>query len=125
MKLLFFILGLFIGGIRRRTLMREGKRYLIRTTLFSCPLFSLKIHKALMSDPATPHDHPWNYLSLILWGGYYEATLRENNGDAPGKFEERKWYGPGSLLYRRGDRFHKLIIPEGKYSVSLILTFRK
>ena len=78
-----------------------------------------------MSDPAIPHDHPWNYVSFILWGGYYEETLRENYGDSPGMYAEQKWYGPGSILYRKGDRLHKLIIPEGKYCISLIFVGRK
>jgi len=135
--ILLFLLGLFLGQIKRRTLMREGKPYLVRTTLLKCPWFSLKIHKALMSDPAVPHDHPWNYYSLILWGGYYEEVVKEVVNPAydlqsfttkePFLIEkwEKKWYRPGSLLIRIGDKLHRLIIPEGKYSISLILTTKK
>lgn len=136
MKLfLIFILGLFIGGIRKKTLMRGEEKYLIRISLFKCKWFSIKLHKALMSDPAIPHDHPWNYISLILWGGYTEERIQHMNvyTSTGGPYERtfsmpwnsKKWYGPGSILYRKGDRLHKLIIPEGKYSLSLIITFKK
>jgi len=121
--ILLFILGLFLGNIRRKVLMRKGKPYLIRITLFKCPWFSVKIHKALMSDPAIPHDHPWNYLSIILWGGYYEDTI-EYIGEGMSKYNQ-KWYGPGRFLYRKGDKLHKLILPEGQYSVSLIFVGKK
>lgn len=129
---LLFILGLFIGQIRKRILLREEEPYLIRITLLKCPYFSVKIHKALMSDPATPHDHPWNYLSIILWGGYYEETIENKSviSTASGKiyegpFTKQKWYGPGSFLYRKGDSLHRLIVPEGKYSISLIFVGKK
>lgn len=121
--LLLFILGLFIGQIRTKTLMREEKPYLIRITLLKCRYFSLKIHKALMSDPATPHDHPWNYYSLILWGGYWEHTILPN-WDTIG-YQQKIWYKPGNLLIRRGNQFHKLEIPKGEYCISLILTTKK
>ncbi len=67
MKLfLIFILGLFIGGIRKKTLMREEEKYLIRISLFKCKWFTIKLHKALMSDPAVPHDHPWNLPNINI-----------------------------------------------------------
>lgn len=121
--LLLFLLGLFIGNIKKKTLMREEKPYLIRITLFKCPYFSVKIHKALMSDPAIPHDHPWNYYSLILWGGYWEETTLPNYEE--GHYVQKIWYGPGKLLIRKGDKLHRLVIPEKKYSISLILTSKK
>lgn len=112
--------------------------YLIRYTLLSCKFFTIKIHKALISDPNEPHDHPWNYLSIILRGGYYEQTTREvvdtplfidlskDFTPMPTRvIKEKTWYKPGSILYRKGDKLHKLIIPNGKYCISLIFTFKK
>jgi len=128
-NILLFTLGLFLGQIRKKTLMREGKPYLIRITLLKCPWFSVKIHKALISDPAIPHDHPWNYLSIILWGGYYEEAQAINPFKAfnsePSTIWKQRWYGPGSFLYRKGDKFHKLIIPIGRPSISLIFVGKK
>lgn len=62
--------------MKKKILYRDhGKtKYLIRWTLFTCKWFSIKIHKALQSDRGPLHDHPWNYISIILWGGYYELT---------------------------------------------------
>ena len=37
--------------------------------------FTVKLHRFLRSDPARDlHDHPWDFVSIILWGGYYEET---------------------------------------------------
>lgn len=99
--------------------------------------FSIKIHKALMSDPANLHDHPWNYLSIILWGGYHEETIHwvprifnpnEILSGAQASHIRRtrvKWYGPGSVLFRKGDSPHKLIIPQNKYCLSFIITMKR
>ena len=114
--------------------------YLIRYTLFTCKYFSIKIHKILISDPSDMHDHPWDYISIILWGGYYEETLitekehiyhRENSSiinsveRLNNTFHYKKWYKPGSILIRKGDAPHRLIIPEGKFAISLIFTSYK
>lgn len=121
--ILIFLLGLLIGRVKRTILMRNAtQRYLIRITLFACKWFTIKIHKALVSDTGVPHDHPWNYCSLILWGGYWEETV---DSDVRTNWFEKKWYGPGSLLLRKGDKLHRLVIPEGKYSISLIITTKK
>jgi hypothetical protein len=35
--------------------------------------WSIKLHHLLRPDyDRCPHDHPWNFWSLILWGGYEE-----------------------------------------------------
>lgn len=133
--LLFLLLGILIGRIRKQIFKRTieidyGFRgiekevpYLIRWTLFKCPWFSLKLHKILISDPADPHDHPWNYTSLILWGGYWEKNHFPNKLKRDYSNNKwYKWYGPLSLLYRKGDKLHRLTIPSGKFCISLVLT---
>lgn len=102
----------------KRVLYRyQSKRkipYLIRWTLFQCRFFSIKVHKILISDVGPLHDHSWSYLSIILRGGYYEHTK-----------VGRRWYSPGSFLFRKADQPHKLEIPEGSYCISLIFTSYK
>ena len=38
-------------------------------------LFNIFIHKFIQSDPYDLHDHPWAYISIPLWPGYWEFTL--------------------------------------------------
>lgn len=110
----------------------QGKTpYLIRWTIFKCRWFSIKLHKTLLSDTADLHDHPWSYISLILWGGYGEvigvrraySTLHDNNRSR--LKEVYTWYKPGCMLFRRADQPHRLIIPENKYAITLIFTSYK
>jgi len=119
---IIFISGILIGRIKKTTLSRGDKPYLIRITLFKCKWFSVKLHKTLISDPEDLHDHPWNYVSIILWGGYWEEAKRFT---PIGYRTIRRWYRPFSILYRRGSIPHRLIIPKGKYCITLIFTSYK
>ena len=75
--------------------------YLIRYYLFlkerkNFP-FNITLHKVLVSDEPTLHDHPWSYATFIIKGGYYENTP---NG--------RFWRGPGHFRYRSASDLHYL-----------------
>ncbi len=155
---LYIQLGIKRTVLKRRTetlvedetgFLTNMEDYLIRYTLINIPYIgSIKIHKALVSDTGDLHDHPWNYMSIILWGGYWEWTQVEiesekllswfietrkllDNGvteksNIKGKLVKiARWYSPGSVLFRKANIPHKLEIPEGKYSLSLIFTSYK
>lgn len=60
------------------------------------------------------HDHPWDFVSLVVWPGYFEVT--EN---------DRKWYGPLSVLRREAAWRHRVEIAPGRHCWSLVCTGRK
>jgi len=94
----------FLENIGRKRVITERDSdvpYLIRYYLFlkerkKFP-FNITLHKVLLSDEPTLHDHPWNYATVILKGGYWENTP-----------EGRFWRGPGHFRYRRSDDMHYL-----------------
>lgn len=61
----------------------------------------------------TCHDHPWNFITILLWNGYQEFS--------EGKFWRRR---AGSILYRPANFAHNVITPYGT-SWSLIFTTKK
>jgi hypothetical protein len=83
--------------------------FMTRYTILSCKYFSVKIHKFYRSDNDIMHDHPWNFISIILKGGYYEETKTY-----------KKWFSVGSILKRKAEFYHKVILPEGKTCLSLV-----
>lgn len=96
-------------GRQRIILDREGKEpYLERYYLLfkeqyrNCP-FNALLHRPLVSDPEGLHDHPWNWGSFILAGGYWENTP-----------EGRFWRGAGSFRFRRATALHRLEIDTEK-----------
>jgi len=46
--------------------------YLRRLYLVRTPWFSIMLHRILRPDPRHMHDHPWNFLALVLRGFYQE-----------------------------------------------------
>lgn len=87
---------------------------------------AVRVHEILSSDRERDlHNHPWAYTSIVLRGGYFEHTLREFPGRAPVPI--RRWYGPGSVLVRPANSFHRLELwkrPDGTEEpcISLFIT---
>jgi hypothetical protein len=87
-----------LPGYMRRWWLREHGDH-VPNRWWSC-----RVHQILRSDDDRAfHDHPWNYMTIILNGGYTEHT--------PDGF---KWYGPGSILFRSYQHRHRLVIPPGR-----------
>lgn len=59
--------------------------------------FNIFLHKFLKSDPDDLHDHPWNYRTLILYGGYWEHTKTGKH-----------WRGIGSYRYADAKSIHRI-----------------
>lgn len=126
---------------RKKIITREDNTpYLIRYTIFTCKLFSIKIHKILISDDACLHDHPWSFISIILKGGYVEERIIKWNHfpfDSSYKIKKcildhdnNRWglkhkrlYGPGSILFRKAKTTHRLQIYQTAWT--LVITFKK
>lgn len=50
--------------------------YLTRWRVIQTPWFAFYVHKFTGPDPRpTLHDHPWNFLSVVLKGGYTEHRM--------------------------------------------------
>ncbi|MBA4315592.1 MAG: hypothetical protein C0422_09755 [Alcaligenaceae bacterium] len=81
-----------------------------------------RIHHILRSDDDRVfHDHPWAYVTVILRGGYWEITpVFDPSGLYQG--EQKKWYGPGSVLFRKAKSWHRLELPKGETCWTLFST---
>ncbi len=80
-----------------------GSVYMRRWRMLHTRWFGVRVHNIVRSDSDRElHDHPFTFLSLILWGGYYEHR----------KDGSRTWYGPGSLVLRTAETLHRLELKE-------------
>lgn len=63
------------GLFHRHLIGTGGSVYLDRLTLLTTPWFSIKLHRIYRPDRQRDlHDHPWNFLSVLLRGTYVEDT---------------------------------------------------
>lgn len=88
--------------------------YLARYTLIDRPGWKLNVHVFHRSDADDLHDHPWPFVSLILWRGYIEHTPQGRR---------RQW--PGMLLFRRAGHAHRVELVDGKPAVTLVLVGKR
>jgi hypothetical protein len=68
------------------------------------------LHNIRLSDERTPHDHPWGFISLILWGAYREFIF-PNPGRHRGARERLAFMG--RILRNKATHTHyvKIIRP--------------
>lgn len=94
---------------------KEGVTHFKRWCLFHSERGNLYLHKICRSDADRhPHNHPWNFKSLILWGGYIERIWE--NGQLFMTVCE-----PGMLLRRSAYEFHQIqLFEEAKPTWTLV-----
>jgi hypothetical protein len=76
----------------------HGEKF-TRFELLRTPWFKIYFH--ILTAPnflPTSHDHPWDFLSIILKGGYWEQV----------KCGKVHWRWPGSILYRPAEFVHNI-----------------
>ena len=95
--------------------------FLKKRTYFPFNIFLHRFHK---SDDATPHDHPWPYATIILWGGYYEWIPFFNEcGELT--CEIQKWRGPGHFRFCSAESYHRIELKPGKTCWTLFIPGKK
>lgn len=53
----------------------DGTVYLRRWRIFECPWFGILLHQINGPDKDSDrHDHPWDFISIVLRGGYVEQV---------------------------------------------------
>lgn len=104
---------------RKEQFRDEGEQtpYMLRWTIFKCKLFQIFLHKFLRSDIDCMHDHPWNFISIILKGSYREIYKLEYTARV-------KYCSVGTILYRKATHIHKVELPFDKPCWTLVLTGR-
>jgi hypothetical protein len=74
----------------------RGALYLVRLHLFQVPRGAVMLHWILTPDPhPDPHDHPVDFLSITLRGGYTEWTP--------------KGYRSARVRFRRATDVHRIV----------------
>ncbi len=97
------------------------------TRFYLSPIISgyqLRLHHIMRSDSdRDPHDHPYDFWSLILWGGYREARFFVDRiKDAPAStlwHAGTKFRRFGSLAFRRAEHLHILKMKKPTWTLVL------
>jgi hypothetical protein len=95
------------------------KDFLYRFTLIKIGSLHIRLHKIVDNDKTTLfHNHPFNYISIILKGGYTETVI-ENNKEKIYNHNFLSIIKRNHLTYHRIDKIKSktitLFIAHGKY----------
>lgn len=117
---------------------RDGSRhYLTRRFIFGHrkSRWALMLHEMhIPDDDSCHHDHPWNFWTLILSGGYLEEVtilcpcgdMDCSNNDHGSCMVEERWNGPGRIRYNPATHTHRITeLPEGKCWTLVLRTKKK
>lgn len=89
--------------------------YLVRYIPFKSKYMCLYIHRFMRSDADDPHDHPWNFFTYVISGGYSEVYYDKTPQKSRNKFTAL-WTKrinrrlPGSIAYRRATDVHQVVV---------------
>lgn len=91
--------------------------YLKRHYLIRIKLIGAFLHQFWSSDEDGVHDHPWDNITIILRGGFYEEL-------ADGQI---LWRPPGFFCFRKAEQFHRIILKPGTEGKvwTLFIRFRR
>ena len=99
----------------------DGTVYLIRYIVFKSQYMCLYIHRFMRSDSDDPHDHPWNFFTYVISGGYSEVTYDRNGMDAYNSTNGNMFWHmkvnyrrPGSIAYRRCNDIHQVVVDKAR-----------
>lgn len=100
----------------------DGSPYLTRWYLIDGRFGGIMLHRFHRSDEDKHlHDHPWNFASVLLWGGYFEEVQCSSL--------ECEWTGfiwrpPFSVLFRRAGFAHAVRLRPGTEGKVWSLVFK-
>ena len=94
----------------------------VRRWVLDLHFFSIRLHRWLSSDDLRfPHDHSWNFLTMVLRGGYTEHSYSDGGSLEYMGGRIRK---AGSVGFRGRNSIHKVEITSDSPCWSLVMTGR-
>lgn len=96
---------------------KNGKVHFRRWNVLTTKWFSIYIHGIYEEDKEQHlHDHPWNFLSIVLQGSYTERLLSK---DKKSMIDTKRF--PLTFAFRNARRFHKILQLHSKVCYTLIV----
>lgn len=94
------------------------KDFLRRFTILKIGNLHIRLHKIVDMDQSTLfHNHPFNYISIILKGGYSETYIKDDT-------EIKRTHGFLSVIKRSHNVYHRIDSIKGK-TITLFIAYGK
>jgi hypothetical protein len=101
----------------------SNRLYLVRYIIIKSHYISIYIHRFLLSDQADLHNHPWNFCSYVIRGGYTEVFFRGKvNSSIDPNFKpttNKRSTTENRFAFRKANDFHRVVLDK-EYSIKEI-----
>lgn len=107
---------------------KEIDEVFFRWTLWETRWFKVVLHRLEAENWHTKcHDHPWDFLAIILWGGYWEELDPKQRRRNVGRYcyGNTWWRRAGSILYRPAETKHNVVTRRGIPNWSIVIMTNK
>lgn len=105
---------------------KPGENRFIRYRIFQTPWFGLYVHRFDNADYRTFHDHPWSFVSIIVRGGYVEATPHNNALVVSAEpYTDYKIIRAGSINHKKATELHYIADLLRKPTWTIMLTGKR
>lgn len=98
----------------------DGTPYMTRYFILKTRWGGIYLHNIHRSDRDDMHDHPWNFVTFILRGGYWEYDT-----DHPPLTNRKRWCGPGTRIKHEAEDIHRVELLPGVQAWTLVFVGRK
>lgn len=108
------------GFIPNRVIVNcDRQPYLKRWYLFRTKPFAVFLHLFFRSDEDRAlHDHPWPFITFILWRGYIEHQQTKSK-----VIIKRRW--PLTVHARKATHRHRVELVNGKPAWTIVVRFKE
>lgn len=106
----------FFGWPRAHLIHRNlGDDYMERWTFWDTAKSTGKVHRILCSDGQHPHDHPYDFTVVLVWGSYIEEFFPYG----PQFVVRRRVCKPFQVRRYKAENLHRLILEKPVWSLFL------
>jgi hypothetical protein len=127
----------------KQPIYREDKELYLMRWYWNFKFFTFKIHKFINSDDDCLHDHPWNFISIILKTGYNEVSIidpkkiKHNDnvevysytlnsfGENKKQWAIKRFYGPGSIIFHKATHTHRVELINNTVAWTIVFTGKR
>ncbi len=104
-----------------KTVNEEKVLYLRRWFICTTKWGNLYLHKILRSDDdPDPHDHPWNFWTLILWRGYFDMQYAWDVLRKERYLSNAEKTKPLRFYFRKAEHCHQVKLINSKPAWTLV-----
>ena len=104
--------ALFKFIFKHKDIIKNAALYLRRHYLTPRRMWPFRIFLHLINQPDSdrdPHNHPWGFFTVILWGGYWEAIYKTDEQIRGLANPTMKHWGMFSFGWRPASHVHQVV----------------